>query len=87
VAVQRQLIHMSQEIRLTSGAQLDLPMPEADAWIIGHMVSASMLQISLLEGPEEERAQPHPGGRAPHLPDGAQPGARVPWPRWRRPAA
>jgi AcrR family transcriptional regulator len=55
VAVQSQLIHMSQEIRLTSGAQLDLPMPEADAWIIGHMVSASMMQISLLEGPEEER--------------------------------
>ncbi len=55
VAVQSQLIHLSQEIRLTSGAQLDLPMPEADAWIIGHMVSASMLQISLLDGSEEER--------------------------------
>lgn len=55
VAAGSQLIHMSQEIRLTSGNQLDLPMPEADAWIIGHMVSASMMQISLLEGPEEER--------------------------------
>ena len=55
VAVQRQLIHLSQEIRLAGGAHLDLPMPEADAWIIGHMVSASMLQISLLDGPEEER--------------------------------
>ena len=55
MAVQRQLIHLSQEIRLAGGAHLDLPMPEADAWIIGHMVSASMLQISLLDGPEEER--------------------------------
>jgi AcrR family transcriptional regulator len=55
LAVQSQLIHLSQEVRLSSGDQLDLPMPEADAWIIGHMVSASMLQISLLEGPEEER--------------------------------
>lgn len=55
VALQSQLIHLSQEIRLTSGARLDLPMPEADAWIIGHMVAASMMQISLLEGPEEER--------------------------------
>jgi AcrR family transcriptional regulator len=55
MAVQSQLIHLSQEIRMSGGSRLDLPMPEADAWIIGHMVSASMLQISLLEGPEDER--------------------------------
>ena len=53
--IQGKLIHMSQEIRLSSRDQLDLPMPEADAWIIGHMVSASMLQISLLDIPAEER--------------------------------
>jgi AcrR family transcriptional regulator len=51
------LIQHSQEIRLTSGEGLDLPMPEADAWIIGHMVAASMLQISLLGGPAEKRRQ------------------------------
>jgi AcrR family transcriptional regulator len=53
--LQRQLIQHSQEIRLSGGDRLDLPMPEADAWIIGHMVSASMLQVSLLEAPDEER--------------------------------
>lgn len=55
LAIQAQLIHLSQEIRLSSGDRLDLPMPEADAWIIGHMVSASMLQISLLQAPDEQR--------------------------------
>ena len=55
LAIQAQLIHLSQEIRLSSGDRLDLPMPEADAWIIGHMVSASMLQISLLDADEERR--------------------------------
>lgn len=55
--LQHQLIQLSQEIRLSSGDRLDLPMPEADAWIIGHMVSASMLQISLLDGPPERRRQ------------------------------
>jgi AcrR family transcriptional regulator len=55
VALQAELIELSQEIRLSSGDKLDLPMPEADAWIIGHMVSASMLHISLLEQPEEQR--------------------------------
>lgn len=53
--LQRQLIHLPQELALASGDRLDLPMPEADAWIIAHMVSASMLQISLREGPAEER--------------------------------
>jgi AcrR family transcriptional regulator len=52
---QRALIQLSQEIRASSGDRLDLPMPEADAWIIGHMVSASMLQISFLEAPEQRR--------------------------------
>ncbi len=51
----RALIQHSQEIRLSGGDRLDLPMPEADAWIIGHMVSASMLQVSLLDAPDEER--------------------------------
>lgn len=55
--LQRQLMHIPQEIRLAGGDQLDLPMPEADAWIIGNMVSASMLQISLLPGPPEQRRQ------------------------------
>lgn len=55
--LQQKLIHHSQEIRLTSGDRLDLPMPEADAWIIGHMVAASMLQISLLDTPDEQRRQ------------------------------
>ncbi|MDZ4371384.1 MAG: TetR/AcrR family transcriptional regulator [Phenylobacterium sp.] len=56
IDIQAQLIHLSQEIRLSSGDQLDLPMPEADAWIIGHMVSASMLQISLLDAqPDQQR--------------------------------
>lgn len=55
--LQGKLIHLSQEIRLGSGDKLDLPMPEADAWIIGHMVSASMLQISLLEAPEAQRRE------------------------------
>ena len=54
-AIQAQLIQLSQEIRLSGGDRLDLPMPEADAWIIGHMVSASMLQISLLDTDEERR--------------------------------
>jgi AcrR family transcriptional regulator len=55
--IQAQLMQLSQEIRLLSGERLALPMPEADAWIIGHMVSASMLQISLLDaGPEQRRA-------------------------------
>jgi AcrR family transcriptional regulator len=53
--LQGQLIELSQEIRLSGGDRLDLPMPEADAWIIGHMVSASMLQVSLLEAPNQER--------------------------------
>jgi len=53
--LQQKLIHHAQEIRLSGGDGLDLPMGEADAWIIGHMVSASMLQISLLDGPEEQR--------------------------------
>lgn len=52
---QRLLIQHSEAIRAASGDRLDLPMPEADAWIIGHMVSASMLQISLLECPDERR--------------------------------
>jgi AcrR family transcriptional regulator len=55
--LQRALIQHSQEIRLTSGDRLDLPMPEADAWIIGHMVSASMMQISVLDGPEARRRE------------------------------
>lgn len=55
VEIQAQLIQLSQEIRLASGTHLDLPMPEADAWIIGHMVSASMLHISLLDGGAEQR--------------------------------
>ena len=53
--LQSQLIELSQEIRLSGGDRLDLPMPQADAWIIGHMVSASMLQVSLLDAPNEER--------------------------------
>jgi AcrR family transcriptional regulator len=53
--IQGRLIHLSQEIGLSGGDRLDLPMPEADAWIIGHMVSASMLQISLLEAGEDQR--------------------------------
>ena len=53
--LQGQLIELSQEIRLSGGDRLDLPMPQADAWIIGHMVSASMLQVSLLDAPNEER--------------------------------
>jgi AcrR family transcriptional regulator len=53
--LQRQLIQHSQEIRLSGGDRLDLPMPEADAWIMGHMISASMLQVSLLDAPSEER--------------------------------
>lgn len=56
-ALQRQLIEHSQQIRLSGGDRLDLPMPEADAWIIGHMVSASMLQVSLLDAPHEERVR------------------------------
>lgn len=52
---QRLLIQLSQEIRASSGDRLDLAMPEADAWIIGHMVSASMLQISLLDDPNRRR--------------------------------
>jgi AcrR family transcriptional regulator len=55
VELQRRLIALAQEIRLSSGAPLDLPLPEADSWIIGHMVSASMLQISLLDAPAAER--------------------------------
>jgi len=54
--IQAQLIEMSQEIRRASNDGLDLKLPEADAWIIGHMVSASMFQISLLDGEEERRA-------------------------------
>jgi AcrR family transcriptional regulator len=53
--IQAQLIQFSQELRLSSGDRLDLPMPEAGAWIIGHMVSASMLQISLLDAGAEQR--------------------------------
>lgn len=53
--IQARLIHLSQEIRLSSRDRLDLPMPEADAWIIGHMVSGVMLHISLLDAPAEER--------------------------------
>lgn len=53
--LQHRLITLAQEIGLSGGDRLDLPMPEADAWIIAHMVSASMLQISLRQGPEEER--------------------------------
>lgn len=53
--IQGRLIHLSQEIRLSGGDRLDLPMPEADAWIIGHMVSASMLQISLLDADDAQR--------------------------------
>lgn len=53
--IQAQLMQMSQEIRVLNGDRLALPLPEADAWIIGHMVSASMLQISLLDAPAEQR--------------------------------
>lgn len=53
--IQAQLIQFSQELRQSSGDRVDLPMPEAGAWIIGHMVSASMLQISLLDAGEEQR--------------------------------
>jgi AcrR family transcriptional regulator len=53
--IQAQLIHLSQEIRVLNGDRLALPEPEADAWIIGHMVSASMLQISLLDTSREQR--------------------------------
>ena len=55
-ALQGQLIDLSQDIRRASGSGLDLRLPEADAWIIGHMVSASMLQISLLDSEEQRRA-------------------------------
>ena len=54
--IQAELTHLPQEIRILSGDRLALPMPEADAWLIGHMVSASMLQISLLDAPAEQRA-------------------------------
>lgn len=53
--IQAQLIEMSQDIRRASGDGLDLRLPEADAWIIGHMVSASMFQISLLDAPDQRR--------------------------------
>ena len=55
-AIQAQLMELSQEIRRASGDGLDLRLPEADAWIIGHMVSASMFQISLLDVPDQRRA-------------------------------
>lgn len=53
---QAALMQLSQEIRILGGDRLALPMPEADAWLIGHMVSASMMQISLLDAPTEHRA-------------------------------
>lgn len=55
--LQEKLLHLSQEIRMGSGDKLDLPMPEADAWLIGHMVSASMLQISILDAPDARRRE------------------------------
>ncbi|PZQ58257.1 MAG: hypothetical protein DI570_18175 [Phenylobacterium zucineum] len=54
--IQSELIALSDEIRRASGDGLDLSQPEADAWIIGHMVSASMLQISLLDDADQRRA-------------------------------
>ncbi|MEW5684623.1 MAG: TetR/AcrR family transcriptional regulator [Pseudomonadota bacterium] len=54
--IQAELIQLSEEIRQASGDGLDLNQPEADAWIIGHMVSASMLQISLLDDADQRRA-------------------------------
>jgi len=52
---QAELIALPQEMRVMAGDRLDLAMPETDAWLIGHMISASMFQISLLEASEAEQ--------------------------------
>jgi AcrR family transcriptional regulator len=54
-AAQATLIDLPQEMRVMAGDRLELPMPEADAWLIGHMISASMFQISLLDASEAEQ--------------------------------
>lgn len=53
---QRVLIELSQEVRALAGDRLNLPMPEADAWLIAHMLSATMLQIAFVDATDERRA-------------------------------
>jgi AcrR family transcriptional regulator len=53
--LRRRLMQLPQEIRLAGGERLDLPMPQDDAWLIGHMVSASLLQVSLMDATAERR--------------------------------
>lgn len=56
IEAQRVLIELSQEVRGLAGDRLNLPMPEEDAWLIAHMLSATMLQIAFLEASDEQRA-------------------------------
>lgn len=56
VEAQRVLIDLAQQVRALAADRLSLPMPEEDAWLIAHMLSATLLQIAFLDAPHEQRA-------------------------------
>lgn len=49
------LIELAQQVRALAADRVDLPMPEADAWLIAHMLSATMHQIAFVEATHERR--------------------------------
>ncbi len=49
------LIELAQEVRGVAGGRLNLPMPEADSWLIAQMLSAAMLEIASLDASDEQR--------------------------------
>lgn len=56
IEAQRVLIELSQDVRELAADRLSLPMPEEDAWLIAHMLSATMLQIAFVDVPSDRRA-------------------------------
>lgn len=54
-AAQADLLDFAQEVRQAAADRLELHVSETDAWLIGHMVAASMLQISALEASPAEQ--------------------------------
>lgn len=54
---QAALLELSQDMRLLAGDTIDLANPQADAWLIGHMISAAIFQISLLDVDEAEQVR------------------------------
>jgi AcrR family transcriptional regulator len=49
------LTNLCQDIQVRSADRLNLPVPQADTWLISQMLFAAMLEIAFLDGPETVR--------------------------------